>query len=66
MLAERGSVNSDEMEQVFNMGVGMTAVIAPSDADHAVALLAQRGLAAWPLGAIVEGSGRAELTGRHP
>jgi len=66
VLAERGSVDSDEMEQVFNMGVGMTAVIAPSDADDAIALLAQRGLVAWPLGAIVEGSGRAELTGPHP
>jgi phosphoribosylformylglycinamidine cyclo-ligase len=66
VLAERGSVDSDEMEQVFNMGVGMTAVVAPSDADGAIALLARRGLVAWPLGAIVDGSGHAQLTGRHP
>ncbi len=66
LLAGRGSVASDEMEHVFNMGVGMTAVLAPADADHAIALLARRGVPAWALGEIVDGSGRAELSGRHP
>ncbi len=66
LLARRGAVDSDEMEHVFNMGVGMTAVLGRDDADNAVALLARRGVLAWPLGTIVEGSGRAELTGRHP
>jgi phosphoribosylformylglycinamidine cyclo-ligase len=65
LLAGHGSVGQDEMERVFNMGVGMTAVIAPSDADDAIALLAQRGVVAWQLGVITEGSGRAALTGRH-
>jgi phosphoribosylformylglycinamidine cyclo-ligase len=66
LLAGLGSVDADEMEQVFNMGVGMTAVLAPADADDALDLLARRGVLAWPLGTIVEGSGRAALTGRHP
>jgi len=66
MLAGRGAIHREEMELVFNMGVGMTAVLAPSDAEAAIALLARRGVVAWPLGAIVEGSGHAELTGRHP
>ena len=66
ILAERGTVHSDEMEHVFNMGVGMTAVVASADADKAMGLLTQRGVLAWPLGEIVGGSGRAELTGRHP
>jgi phosphoribosylformylglycinamidine cyclo-ligase len=66
MLAGRGAVDREEMELVFNMGVGMTAVLAPSDADQAIALLARRGVVAWPLGVIVEGSGRADLVGRHP
>jgi phosphoribosylformylglycinamidine cyclo-ligase len=66
LLARRGSVDSDEMEHVFNMGVGMTAVVAPADADKAITLLTQRGAPAWPLGEIVDGSGRTELTGRHP
>jgi len=65
VLAGHGSVSEDEMERVFNMGVGMTAVIAPSDADDAIALLALRGVEAWQLGVIAEGSGKAALTGRH-
>jgi phosphoribosylformylglycinamidine cyclo-ligase len=65
LLAKLGSVDADEMEHVFNMGVGMTAVVAPADAEDAVGLLAERGVPAWPLGKIVSGTGRARLTGRH-
>jgi phosphoribosylformylglycinamidine cyclo-ligase len=53
------------MEHVFNMGVGMTAVVASADAEDAIGLLAERGVPAWPLGKIVSGTGRARLTGRH-
>jgi phosphoribosylformylglycinamidine cyclo-ligase len=66
LLAGLGSVDADEMEHVFNMGVGMTAVVAAADADDAIGLLAERGVPAWPLGNIVSGTGRARLTGRHP
>ncbi|HEX6931491.1 MAG TPA: phosphoribosylformylglycinamidine cyclo-ligase [Streptosporangiaceae bacterium] len=65
LLARLGSVEAEEMEHVFNMGVGMTAVVAADDADEAVRLLAERGVPAWPIGEIVGGSGRARLTGRH-
>ena len=43
LLAERGGVPGPEPEQVFNMGVGMAAIVAPPDADGAVRLLAERG-----------------------
>jgi len=66
LLARLGSVDADEMEHVFNMGVGMTAVVTGADADDAIGLLAERGVPAWPLGQIVSGSGHARLTGRHP
>jgi phosphoribosylformylglycinamidine cyclo-ligase len=65
LLARLGSVDADEMEHVFNMGVGMTAVVAAADAENAVGVLAERGVPAWPLGKIVSGTGRARLTGRH-
>jgi phosphoribosylformylglycinamidine cyclo-ligase len=64
-LAGHGGVAAAEMEQVFNMGVGMAAVVAADDADQAIELLGQRGVPAWPLGEITRGSGRAELAGRH-
>jgi len=66
MLASLGSVDADEMEHVFNMGVGMTAVVAPCDVDKAVGILTERGVRTWPLGKVVSGSGAARLTGRHP
>jgi len=65
LLAARGSVPAEEMERAFNMGVGMTAVVAATDATKALGLLAARGVPAWPLGEIVPGSGRAELHGHH-
>jgi phosphoribosylformylglycinamidine cyclo-ligase len=66
LLAGLGSVDAREMEQVFNMGVGMTAVVAAADADKAIGVLTERGVPAWPLGEIVAGGGYATLTGRHP
>jgi phosphoribosylformylglycinamidine cyclo-ligase len=66
VLASRGEVASREMEGVFNMGVGMTAVVARADADRALRLLAARDVSAWVLGEVVPGSGRARLTGQHP
>ncbi len=66
LLAERGSVEAAEMERVFNMGVGMAAVVAADDTDRALRLLADRGVAAWILGDITPGSGTARLIGNHP
>ena len=58
LLAKRGGVPSDEMERVFNMGVGMAAVVARADADQALGALTDRGVPAWVLGEIVPGSNR--------
>jgi phosphoribosylformylglycinamidine cyclo-ligase len=65
LLAERGGVPSEEMERVFNMGVGMAAVVARADTDRALGTLANRDVPAWVLGEIVPGSGTARLTGQH-
>ncbi len=66
LLARLGPVTVEEMERVFNMGVGMVAIVAPEHADRAVGLLRGRGVPAWPIGEIVEGTGNARLAGRHP
>ena len=66
LLAARGNVPADEMERVFNMGVGMVAIVAREDCDHALQLCAERGLPAWLAGEITPGSGHAQLTGSHP
>jgi phosphoribosylformylglycinamidine cyclo-ligase len=61
-LARLGSVSDEEMDQVFNMGVGMTAVVSAADADKAIGLLADRLVPARQLGEIVPGTGRALLS----
>lgn len=66
LLASSGSVPAAEMEQVFNMGIGMVAIVAAADADRALRLLAERQVPAWTIGEIVGGSGKARVTGQHP
>ena len=66
LLAARGGVPPEEMDRVFNMGVGMTAVVARADADRALGTLASRGVPAWVLGEIVPGTGTARMSGQHP
>jgi phosphoribosylformylglycinamidine cyclo-ligase len=65
LLAGRGGIPGAEMERVFNLGIGMAAVVAPDDASRALALLAERGVPAWAAGQVVRGSGNARLTGAH-
>jgi phosphoribosylformylglycinamidine cyclo-ligase len=65
LLAAHGKVERAEMERVFNMGIGMTAVVARTDAPAALGLLAERGVPAWEVGTIEPGSGQARLTGHY-
>jgi phosphoribosylformylglycinamidine cyclo-ligase len=66
LLAERGGIEAAEMERVFNMGVGMAAVVAPGDSDRALELLTDRGVPSWVLGQVNPGSGTARLVSSHP
>ena len=69
LLAGHGRIAQDEMERVFNMGVGMAAVVAPDAADRALRLLARRGVPAWQAGEVIPAAGEratARLTGSHP
>ncbi len=66
LLAERGGVADADLEQVFNLGVGMVAIVAPADSDRALRLLADRGVPSWALGEIVAGTGSARLVSQHP
>ena len=63
VLAAAGNVRPGEMERVFNMGVGMTAVVARDATRPALDLLAARGVPAWVLGEVTAGTGEARLIG---
>jgi phosphoribosylformylglycinamidine cyclo-ligase len=72
LIEQRGKVPRDEMERTFNMGVGMVAVIAPEDADRALAVLTARHIPCWTLGTVKKlpaknsGPQRVVLRGDHP
>lgn len=65
VVADRGPVSQSELEGALNMGVGMVAVVAATDAEAAVALLAGRGVDSWPIGQLQPGSGVVRLTGDY-
>jgi phosphoribosylformylglycinamidine cyclo-ligase len=66
LVQDCGQVEQVEMERTFNMGVGMVAVVAPGDADRALALLTARHVPAWVAGTVGAGDGEVGLTGSHP
>jgi len=65
LIASLGRVERAEMEQTFNMGVGMVAVLPADDVDRALAVLTARHVPAWVLGEVRRGKG-FELKGDHP
>lgn len=60
-IQELGNVTDDEMERVFNLGVGMVAVVPAADAHHAVDRLRLSGRPAWEIGEVVPGHGRVHI-----
>ncbi len=56
-LGDAGGVSAEEMDRVFNMGVGMIAVVDPSEAEAVRQASSARGMGAWVIGAVEEGAG---------
>ncbi|MEG2621583.1 MAG: phosphoribosylformylglycinamidine cyclo-ligase [Clostridia bacterium] len=61
MLQETGHISDRDMFNTFNMGVGMTAVVAQKDVQAAIRILQGAGEAAYQLGEIARGDERVEL-----
>ncbi len=56
ILQRNGDVDLAEMYQVFNMGIGMVAVVAEHDAPRAMSILKAK-----PIGRIERGTGKTRL-----
>jgi phosphoribosylformylglycinamidine cyclo-ligase len=56
-----GNVGPDEMAKVFNLGIGMIAVVAPRDIYRAHDLLRDAGHDSVDIGEVVDGEGRVLL-----
>ena len=59
VVAEAGGVADEEMARVFNLGLGMLAVVPDGEVTGAIASLAAAGHAAFEVGRIVDGAGVA-------
>ena len=54
LLQEKGGISEHDMFNTFNMGVGMSIVVAKEDADKALATLKAEGVDAYIIGEIVK------------
>ena len=64
-LQEAGGISTDEMRHVFNLGVGLIAVLPPQAVPAAQAAAESDGVATWTMGEIRQGSG-PRVTFRAP
>ena len=54
LIAERGNITEKDMFNTFNMGVGMSVVVAKEDAEKAIEVLKANGEDAYIIGEIVK------------
>jgi len=54
LIAERGGVSERDMFNTFNMGVGMSVIVAKEDAERALEILSEFGENAYVIGEIIE------------
>ncbi len=54
LIAKEGNIPERDMFNTFNMGVGMTAIVSPEDADKALQILRDHGEDAYIIGTVIE------------
>lgn len=65
LIARTGTLARADLEETFNLGVGMIAVVAPERAADALDLARNRGLPAWRCGELRPGSGAVTMVGNY-
>jgi phosphoribosylformylglycinamidine cyclo-ligase len=65
LIQAKGRIDDVEMEATFNMGVGMFTIVSSDDADRAMAYLTGRGVEAWQVGEVIEGTGQVQMVGQY-
>ena len=61
LIAKTGNISERDMFNTFNMGVGMSVVVAKEDADKAIAILRSNGENAYIMGEIVKSDNKIEI-----
>ena len=57
LIKHHAGIPEPELYQVFNMGIGMTAIVAPDKADAVLTFIQARKQKAWLIGEVVKGRG---------
>jgi phosphoribosylformylglycinamidine cyclo-ligase len=61
LIAEKSGVPDDELYQVFNMGIGMVAIVAATKAPAVLKAIQAQKHDAWIIGEVVKGRGEARV-----
>jgi len=61
LLAAQGKVAETELYQVFNMGIGMTIIVAADKAEAVLRFVRARRQTAWIIGEVTRGTGKAKV-----
>ncbi len=61
MIEAKGGVPDEELYQVFNMGIGMTVIVAQDKADAVMKFVRAQKQKAWFIGEVVKGGGEARV-----
>jgi phosphoribosylformylglycinamidine cyclo-ligase len=61
IIAEKSGVPNEELYQVFNMGIGMIAIVSADRVDAALKFIRAQKYDAWRIGEVVKGKGEARV-----
>ncbi|MBI3850677.1 MAG: phosphoribosylformylglycinamidine cyclo-ligase [Verrucomicrobia bacterium] len=62
IIVEKSGVPDDELYQVFNMGIGMVAIVSADKADTVLRFIRVGKHKAWLIGEVVKGKGEARVS----
>ena len=60
-IAKLGQIVQDEMDHVFNMGIGMVLIVSPYYAANVKAIVESQGFKCWNIGTAVDGTGKSRF-----
>ena len=61
LIQQKGNIKEEEMYRVFNLGIGMAAVMRGDDAQKAKEILQKFDIKSWVIGEIVKGNKQVKL-----
>lgn len=61
-LEKYGKLQTEEMYNIFNMGIGLVLAVDPDDADEAIRFFIEKGDKAYKIGTVIKGEG-VQFTG---